>query len=59
MRIVFILIYASGAQPSLSGPPMTLIISSINKSLYAKQQRTHHTKFVIYVYLSHNKFVKI
>ena len=43
MRIVFTLIYAKGPQPSLSGPPITLIISNINKSLYAKQQRTHHT----------------
>jgi hypothetical protein len=43
MRIVFILIYANGAQPSLSGPPLTLIISNINMSLYGKQQRTHHT----------------
>ena len=30
MRIVFIFIYAKGAQPSLSGRPMTLIISNIN-----------------------------
>ena len=52
MRIVFILIYAKGAQPSLSGPPITLIISNINKSLYAKQQRTHHTKSIRNVYLS-------
>jgi hypothetical protein len=44
MRIVFILIYANGAQPSLSGPPITLIISNINKSLYTKYRRTHHTK---------------
>jgi len=43
MRIVFILIYAKGAQPSLSGPPLTLIISNINMSLYGKRQRTHHT----------------
>ena len=52
MRIVFILIYAKGAQPSLSGLPITLIISNINKGLYAKQQRTHHTKFIRNVYLS-------
>ena len=37
MRIVFISIYAKGAQPSLSGPPITLIISNMNKSLYAKR----------------------
>jgi hypothetical protein len=43
MRIVFILIYAKGAQPSLSAPPLTLIISNINMSLYGKRQRTHHT----------------
>jgi len=43
MWIVFIFIYASGAQPSLSGPPITLIISNIKNSLYVKQQRTHHT----------------
>lgn len=59
MRIVFILIYASEAQPSLSGPPITLTISNINKSLYAKQQRTHHTKTVINVYLGNNGFIKI
>ena len=59
MRIVFILIYANGAQPSLSGPPITLIISNINKSLYAKQHRTHHTKTVINVYLGNNKIIKI
>jgi len=43
MRIVFIFIYANGAQTSLSGRPITLIISNINNSLYVKQQRTHHT----------------
>ena len=43
MRIVFIIIYAIGAQPSLSGPPITLIISNINNSLYVKYIRTHHT----------------
>ena len=59
MRVVFILIYANGAQPSLSGPPITLIISNINKSLYAKQQRTHHTKIVINLYLGNNKSIKI
>jgi len=59
MRIVFILIYANGAQPSLSGPPITLIISNINKSLYTKYQRTHHTKTVISVYLNNNEFIKI
>ncbi len=59
MRIVFILIYAKGAQPSLSGPPITLIISNINKSLYAKQQRTHHTKTAISIHLSNYKLVKI
>ena len=59
MRIVFIFIYANGAQPSLSGPPITLIISNINSSLYVKQQRTHHTKIGINIYLSNNKFVKI
>ena len=37
MWIVFIFIYANGVQPSLSGPPITLIISNINSSLYAKQ----------------------
>jgi len=59
MRIVFILIYANGAQPSLSGPPITLIISNINKSLYAKQQRTHHTKITINVCLGNNRYIKI
>jgi len=34
--IVFIFIYAIGAQPSLSGRPITLIIFNINNSLYAK-----------------------
>jgi hypothetical protein len=58
MRIVFIFIYAIGAQPSLSGRAIILIISNINNSLYAKQQRTHHTIFVINVYLSNNKFCK-
>jgi len=36
MWIVFIIIYAIRAQPSLSGPLITLIISNINNSLYAK-----------------------
>jgi hypothetical protein len=58
MRIVFISIYANGAQPSLSGRPITLIISNINSSLYVKQQRTHHTIFVLNINLSSRKFVK-
>ena len=58
MGIVFIFIYAKEAQPGLSGPPITLIISNINSSLYVKQQRTHHTNFVMHVYLSDNKFFK-
>lgn len=49
MRIVFIFIYAIRAQPSLNGPPITIIISNINNSLYAKWQRTHHTKTVLKV----------
>ena len=52
MRIVFILIYASGAQPSLSGAPIILIIFNINNSLYVKYVRTHHTKLIVYVNLS-------
>lgn len=36
MRVVFIFTYAEGAQPSLSGRPITLIISNINNSLYIK-----------------------
>lgn len=59
MRIVFILIYARGAQPSLSGPPLTLIISNINMSLYGKRPRTHHTLTVNNIYLSNIDYVKI
>lgn len=59
MRIVFISIYARGAQPSLSGPPITLIISNINSSLYPRQQRTHHAIFILVINLSSRKLVKI
>ena len=37
MEIAFIFIYASGAQPSLSCRPITLIISNINNRLYVKK----------------------
>ena len=58
MRIVFISIYANEAQPSLSGRPITLIISNINSSLYVKHQRTHHTKFIININLGYRKLLK-
>ena len=58
MRIVFIIIYASGAQPNLSGQSITLIIFNINKSLYAKYKRTHHTKLIEIVNLSNRRLIK-